>query len=123
MSEYGAPIPPYERPDGADTRGSNTGQPQPLPASNDDLRALLEEQRAEIGKLRSRSRWILVIACIAALNSCNASSDRSSGPDESTSAQLRQSQESVNQLTDEVRQLQQHVSDLSERLPSANRTG
>lgn len=123
MSGYGAPIPPYEPPDGADTRGSNTGQPQPLPASNDDLRALLEEQRAEIGKaalpfpLDPRHR---VHRGPEQLQRLERQEQRSRREHVVATAAVAGVGES---LTDEVRQLQQQVSDLSERLPSANRTG
>lgn len=114
MSDYGAPIPPLEpRPQ----------QPEPQAgATLDELRAMLQQQRREIDRLRSRSRWILVVAVLAMFGACgnHSSSD-------STDSQVRQdvsdTKTNVEQLVRDNDQMQQQIQQLEKKLPAARPTG
>lgn len=113
MADYGAPIPPLEPRPGV-----------PPPASLEEVRDLLQAQRGEIDKLRSRSRVILGVAILAMFGACGSGSGNSS---DSGDSQMRSDVTQTKQVVEDLRrqnaQLSEQVTDLRKQLPAPKATG
>ncbi len=115
MSDYGAPIPPLEpRPD----------QPAPqASATLDEVRALLQQQRREIDRLRSRSRWILIVAVLAMFGACGNHNTSSDSSDSQVRQDVSDTKTDVEQLVRQNDQLQRQIQQLDKKVSAAKPTG